>query len=440
MYFARPHWLRQWRFWLSCAIPLVALGWLFTMHAQGGQRAFSSGPLSRSHAVFTQRCGLCHLRLAGRTFQNVADKACLSCHDAPPHHASQTFTPACSSCHIEHKSSLRLADTADSVCTECHANLHSHDDNLHVARSIEGFGDDHPEFAPSREGARDPGGIKLNHYLHMQSLLGPNHARVQLVCEDCHRSRQSPGEKEAWPYAGVRSHPVSAKQDIVGARSSQHASYMAPPKFAENCAGCHLLDFDKRFPQEEVPHDKPDVVHAFLEKRFAEYIATHPGEVHEAVRFDRQIPERPALGRVARDAREWVGFRVDEAEDLLWRKTCKECHTLNAGIGPPPEIAPSNITRRWMPHAEFSHDSHRMMTCESCHTAATSSRETADVLLPSIKTCQECHRAEGPGKEFAEGRCFECHQYHNWKDERRVKDTYDLQQLRGASSARVPHS
>src|SRR5882724_2415188 len=101
---------------------------------------------------------------------------------------------------------------------------------------------------------------------------------------------------------------------------------------------------------------------------------------------------------------------------------------------------PASNATRWMPQAEFSHDSHRMMTCESCHTRATSSHETSDVLLPSIKTCQECHRAQGPTKEFAEGRCFECHQYHDWKDEQRVKGKYDLQQLRGESGVRVPHS
>jgi hypothetical protein len=427
MYFARPHWLRRWRFWLSCAVPLVTVGWLFTMHAQGGQRAFSSGPLSRSHAVFTKQCGLCHLHRAGY-FQNVADNACLSCHDAPVHHASQTFTPACSSCHIEHKGSLRLAATADSVCTQCHANLRSREDNLYVALSIDGFGDNHPEFAALREGSRDPGGTRLNHYLHMQSLLGPNHTRVQLTCEDCHRSST---DKEVWRFSGAQLRSTTGTPDIAPVQSTHEASYMDPPRFVRNCVGCHLLDFDKRFPQEQVPHDKPDVVHAFLEKRFADYITAHPGEVHEAVRFDRQIPERPAGVRVARDAREWVGFRVEETEDLLWRKTCKQCHILNAGTGPLPEIAKANIKARWMTHAEFSHDSHRMMTCESCHTKAASSHETADVLLPSIKTCQECHRAEGAAKEFAEGRCFECHQYHNWKNERRVKDKYDLRQLRG---------
>jgi hypothetical protein len=422
MYFTRPHWLRQWRFWLSCAIPVLALGWLLTIHAQGGQKAFSSGPLSASHAVFTQQCALCHLRRKDSYFQNVADKACLSCHDAPLHQAGQTFTPACSSCHVEHKGALRLAATADSACTRCHSDLHSAEGKLRIAHSIDDFSGGHPEFAAMRGGARDPGGIKLNHYLHMQALLGPNHTRIQLVCEDCHRART----------------PLQAAAVDAGTpRSRRTMALVAPAKFAENCSGCHLLDFDKRFSKEQVPHDKPEVVHAFLGKRFSDYIATHPGEVHEAIRFDRQLPEKPPMIRMARDAREWVQFRVEEAEDLLWRKTCKECHTLYAG-GSLPEIAKSNITARWMPHAEFSHDSHRLMTCESCHTKTTASHETTDVLLPSIKTCQECHRSQGPAKEFAEGRCFECHQYHNWKNEQHTKPWYDIEQLRGSKQTVIP--
>jgi len=43
----------------------------------------------------------------------------------------------------------------------------------------------HPEFAAVREGSKDPGGIKLNHYLHMQSLLGRT-MRACIACEDCH--------------------------------------------------------------------------------------------------------------------------------------------------------------------------------------------------------------------------------------------------------------
>ena len=441
MYFARPHWLRQWKFWLSCGVPLVALSWLLAIHAQGKQKAYSSGPLSRSHAVFTERCELCHLRQTGSYFGKVADQACLSCHDAPRHQAGQTFTPECSSCHVEHQGSLRLAATADGGCTECHANLHSTSGTLQVAGSISGFGDashgGHPEFAAVREGIRDPGGIKLNHYLHMQSgLIGPNHTRVQLACDDCHRSAEA---TDAWPYAGKFA-VAEAESLPPSSRDTHSKAYMNPPKFSEACAGCHLLDFDKRFGNEQVPHDKPETVHAFLEKRFLEYIAGHTGEIHEAVRFDRQLPGKPGVVRVARNVQEWVQFRVEEAEDLLWRKTCKECHTLDPGAGPLPQVAKSNIPVRWMPRAEFRHGSHRMMTCESCHTKASSSHETSDVLLPGIATCQECHRAQGPAQEFAEGRCFECHEYHNWKDEHRVKGTYDLHQWRSETSAVSPQS
>src|SRR5437870_11207375 len=53
---------------------------------------------------------------------------------------------------------------------------------------------------------------------------------------------------------------------------------MAPVRFANACAACHLLTFDKRFDY-GVPHDKPEVVHAFLVRVFREYIAAHPSEV-----------------------------------------------------------------------------------------------------------------------------------------------------------------
>jgi hypothetical protein len=50
---------------------------------------------------------------------------------------------------------------------------------------------------------------------------------------------------------------------------------MAPVKFANACAACHLLTFDKRF-DEGVPHDKPEVVQAFLLKKFQQYMPRIP--------------------------------------------------------------------------------------------------------------------------------------------------------------------
>jgi hypothetical protein len=205
---------------------------------------------------------------------------------------------------------------------------------------------------------------------------------------------------------------------------------MPPPEFAKQCAVCHTLQFDKRFGNDQVPHDKPEVVHAFLLKRFGEYIAAHPAAVHEVETRDRQLPGKDSVMRVARNAAEWVQFHVDAAEWLLYAKTCKQCHTLQPTSGPLPEVAKSNITARWLSHAEFDHHPHRMMSCTACHTRTPDSRETADVLLPGIQTCQQCHRPQGPGKEAAEGRCFECHQYHDWMKAKPTKGGFTIQQLR----------
>jgi hypothetical protein len=204
---------------------------------------------------------------------------------------------------------------------------------------------------------------------------------------------------------------------------------MPPPGFAKHCAACHTLQFDKRFGNDQLPHDKPEAVHAFLLKRFGEYVATHPDAVHEVNPPDRQIPERVRVPRVARNAAEWVEFRVDDAEWLLYAKTCKQCHTLRPTSGPLPEVAKSNLTARWLSHAEFDHHAHRMMSCTACHTRTPDSRETADVLLPGIQTCQQCHRPQT--KEAAEGRCFECHQYHDWTKAKPTKGGFTIQQLRG---------
>jgi len=432
-YFAHPHPFRRWRFWLSLSIPAIALGWFITQRAQGGQKVYSSGQLSRAHAVFTEQCALCHVTQAGAFTARVTDKACLACHDAPLHHANQTFTPECATCHVEHQGAMLLQATADAACTECHAQLSTRDGQPHYARSITGFDNKHPEFAPLRSGKEDPGGVRLNHYLHLQpNLTGPNDTRVQMMCDDCHRVAGG----GVWPYGAPGVLPVAATQPTFGRPSNQ--AYMLLPEFAKHCAACHTLEFDKRFGNEQVPHDKPEVVRAFLLQRFGDYIAAHPEAVHEVNPPDRQIPERVRVPRVARNATEWVQFRVDDAEWLLYAKTCKQCHTLTPNGGPLPEVAKSNLTARWLAHAEFDHHAHRMMSCTACHTRTPDSRETADVLLPGIQTCQQCHRPQGAAKEAAEGRCFECHRYHDWSKAKPTKGGFTIQQLRGSIQTSVP--
>ena len=74
-----------------------------------------------------------------------------------------------------------------------------------------------------------------------------------------------------------------------------------------------------------------------------------------------------------------------------------------------------------------------MMTCVSCHSGIPQSRQTGDVNLPGIATCRKCHQAAGATAHAAEGRCFECHSYHDWRQEQRIQGKYDLAVLRAKS-------
>ncbi len=67
---------------------------------------------------------------------------------------------------------------------------------------------------------------------------------------------------------------------------------MAPVKFANACAACHLLTFDKRF-DFGVPHDKPEVIHVFLVKTFHEYIAAHADEMRVQRDPGRDVTGKP---------------------------------------------------------------------------------------------------------------------------------------------------
>jgi hypothetical protein len=204
---------------------------------------------------------------------------------------------------------------------------------------------------------------------------------------------------------------------------------MALVKFANACAACHLLTFDKRF-DEGAPHDKPEVIHAFLTKRFQQYIATHPGEVRVLRDPSRDLTGKPFPPEVrVLTAAQWVKERTGEAEELLWRKTCKQCHALSFGHANDglPLVSLAKTTVQWMPHAKFAHDAHRGFTCVSCHAKALTSTESSDILLPGIETCKTCH---APGPDHADSRCSECHTYHDWSMRKEVTPKFTLPALR----------
>ncbi len=458
-YFKRSTGLKRAKFWLSAGLPALALVWIVWHGFTRDSRVYSSGRMSEAHAVLEADCAACHVQTAGAFSAKASDAACLSCHDGPIHQDKQTSSLGCATCHTEHRGRVNIVAARNESCATCHGDLKTNSGATHFASGIYSFEDGPPQFAalrPNNEAsASDPGTIKVNHAIHMKAIRrGPNGPNVQLVCGDCHQPGAASGQ---WMYEDARytaaSTSYSTQDEVLpmGKETTQRPrpmtgrELMAPVRFAYACAGCHSLAFDKRF-NEGVPHDKPEVVHAFLVKEFTGYIAAHPAEVRVTHDPERDLTGRalPPSMRVLTPS-QWVADRTAEAEDLLWRKTCNHCHTLYAatqarrGIVPNssqpnasmatsgspaiglPEIARANITLQWMPHAKFDHDAHQGFSCVSCHEKALTSTETTDVLLPGIATCETCH---APGPEHAESRCFECHIYHDWSKRKEIKATF----------------
>jgi len=435
-YFKRPHPFRRLRFILSVAAPLAAILWLGWYAFARDNHVYSGGRVSTAHAILSTECNACHVKQSGSFSAKASDQGCEFCHDGPIHHANQFFTPNCASCHEEHRGHLRLASTSNTSCTQCHANLHTAGAATHFAHTVTRFDGDHPEFAVVRTGASDPGTIKFNHAVHLKrNLRGPT-GLVELDCQDCHRPAVTDSQ---WKYgisgsAGAAS-TASARQLAIAEKSlppsmDYRRAYMSPIAYAKHCMACHGLQFDSHF-QESVPHDTPEVVHAFLVKKFQDYIPSHTSELRVAAPVpERDLPQKPlpVAFRIL-SQQQWVDLKVAESEQLLWRKTCAQCHALSFTRPLPlPVVANSNITPRWFQHAVFDHDTHKLLKCTECHSHATTSRDTADVLIPGIKTCQTCHHG---GANSAESRCFECHTYHDWEKAKEVRGSFVLSRLHG---------
>ena len=439
-YFKRETAYKRAMMWLSVLVPLLAMGWITWRAFTKDSRVYSSGRMSEAHAVLEKECAACHIQKTGEFSSNAANSACLACHDGPVHHENEVAAavPACATCHIEHRGRSDLRAASNQSCAGCHGSLQVGSGQVHYAAMIHNFEDGHPDFALLQDGAKDPGTIRLNHAIHLKPIRqGPNGPIVQLECGDCHRNYAA-----EWKYA-VSPNPEPASYELQQDNSSGNAvqpvpslkpyapgnrrERMRPVRFATACSGCHLLTFDKRF-DEGLPHDEPEVVRAFLLRKFQEYIAAHPGEVR-VIRDPRRDltgePLQPDV-RVLTPA-QWVVERTAAAEELLWRKTCKQCHALSFQQGASlPSIAPAAVRERWLPHAKFDHDAHRGFSCAGCHAKALRSTETSDILVPGIANCKTCH---APGPEHAESRCFECHTYHDWARRKEVRGTYTLPAL-----------
>ena len=201
---------------------------------------------------------------------------------------------------------------------------------------------------------------------------------------------------------------------------------MAPVRYTKHCAGCHPNTFHPE--AGPAPHDRPEVIHAYLRGLFSEYIVSHPEERTDPRRF--RLGREPSVSVTSQA--DWVNEQVSEAEKLLFRdpKRCAECHFMDWPADAAfPTVEPTRMPVRWLPQSVFDHGMHRLLACGECHPAATST-ETKQILLPGVKNCQGCHRPEG-----APIRCSECHTYHPATGPREMNGRQKIQQLAAGEPA-----
>jgi hypothetical protein len=412
---------------------VVCLAGVAVPLGMGRRTAFQPGPVATAHASFNQDCAQCHvegfrtfdrLRRLDPAFRAVPDAACTRCHSGPVHRATQAGDRACASCHKEHRGPGPLARVADGHCTSCHADLRRNDGrepefDPHVRGFAAGL---HPEFrlfAGPR--AADPGTVRFNHAVHL----------AEEGVWEIDRAQAAPGGDSAAeaPRRRVRLECQSCHQPEADGR------LMQPVRYQQHCRGCHPLgvrlagDWEgprlralaEEFARMPAPHPVPggsaELVRGVLHERLTR-LAWHAGR--------DGLPEAPAgagaedlLGPrpgppLAREQFDWVNGQQAAVEQQLFDGPggCCYCHqektAPGARPGGLPEYLPAAIPGRWLAHAVFNHQSHQMLACTECHSAAGSTH-SADVLLPRIDTCRKCHGGDGR----ARADCVECHTYHS---------------------------
>lgn len=408
--------------------------------------AWLSGPLSSAHANLKNDCQSCHVE----PFVAVTDKACVGCHTgehkamstahanaptamllaarAPPGGfdkflagVGQAFNRPqgrCVECHTEHEGAGPMAATPQKFCADCHEGMNGrlkaagHPTALADAGD---FGTSHPDFRPlvhATPGAKpvraalgkpplDYNGLKFPHDLHLQaaggvarmaaSFRGRYDFGKKLECANCHKPDAD----------GVRIKPVEMERD---------------------CAMCHSLAFETvGGVTRTLRHGEPGQVVADLT---AYYRSTPPARPLQLGGMERRRPGQYAEGQVYNIYFREVAVRPSRAQDAVravFSKggACYDCHTIFAPTsGNDWRVMAVNQTPRFLQKGWFDHDAHKETECADCHTAASASKQSTDLLVPGLRQCRDCHVGEGGARlvkveTATESPCAMCHEYHS---------------------------
>lgn len=353
-----------------------------------GQKYFMPGGVSSAHSRHVRNgrpvaddCAACH-----HPWRGVSAAKCSECHkpQSSPHAELAKDGPDCISCHAEHRGATALADIPSTTCVECHTNLEQKMTlpraqlaSMKFANGRYSFGDiarisafgasKHPEFSYPK----DANTLLFNHKFHLAPKglrdISKKGRLTVLKCASCH--------------------------DTTGVDDPK------PITFAQHCRSCHPINFDYRFPGEEVPHGgDAGIVTGYISYR---YSGNRDLIGKSAVETRRILATRDRVN---------VDSRAVTLGEKVFKDQCLDCHQLKRGVRS--AVMPPVIPTAWLSHApNFKHSRHSMIDCEKCHEGVRQSSATADVLLPKLSNCTDCH-AEIDGRSQTASTCRTCHRYH----------------------------
>ncbi|HEY0325489.1 MAG TPA: cytochrome c3 family protein [Allosphingosinicella sp.] len=428
-------------------------------------RLWISGHLSQAHASLENNCGACHVR----PFEPVNDGSCMTCHRDITNHGDTERQPQdaaarlarsqpnlsgfdrfqltvaeafghqrgrCVDCHREHEGPTRLADTLQSDCAGCHADLSNRLTGVRFA-NVSDFGrnaprpdpEAHPEFRPLAlinwdgdrpqlgrvplRGARENSNLAFPHELHldreggvarMAQRLGQRYGgRQGLGCADCHTATPD----------GTSFQPINMEED---------------------CSACHSLGFEQQGNVvRTLRHGAPDQVVADLREFYRGRAPARPPELSPAARRGPGDIGQVRSALHSARARAGASMSATQAIQRVFQRdgACGECHIVDQQGPLDFHVRPVAFPTRYLLHGWFSHAPHRRtewprespafqrgavfegdQACLSCHTQAPRSRAATDLMLPDMASCQSCHGGEGGRREAVESGCAMCHDYH----------------------------
>ena len=360
--------------------PVLRSGWA------PGDQLWEPGALHVSHQFIGANCNACHVT----PFQRVSNAQCSTCHKAVQHHVDvrtrkvSLFSESrCSNCHAEHEEPVALVPHDSRLCTDCHANLRATLPETSLANASD-FGTDHPEFNAISRPRADLSNLRFSHAVHLDPAgIKTNRGYEILKCQSCHQPN------------------TSGRQ-------------MLPIRMKEHCSRCHSLQFDEHDPATVVPHGDVDAVLGTLQAHFIREFLDSPRQPdpHGSPAARRPGGESEVMTRdEQRRARDWATRQSQlVADELIGKRVCVQCHQL-ARRDTQWTVAAVRFEPDWMPRAQFNHASHSLSACTTCHKSAPQSKQSSDVLMPSIQTCRSCHGGASDVTKLASD-CGMCHRFH----------------------------